>query len=330
VTKSQPRPDVSRFLDYLAANPGPRTQDVGAVESRRLMLASRSLVDADVGNLAVYRDLAIPAEQGPSIPARLYDPREARAPGPVVVFFHGGGFVLGDLDSHDPICAEIARWLDLPVVAIDYRLAPEHRWPAAPDDCEAAARWIACGPAELGRGVASLVLAGYSAGGTLTIVTAMALRDAPAAVPVIAQWPIYPAVDRDGDYPSLDQFGNGYFLTRDGMRWFAEAYAADPGHWRASPIVGDQTDMPATLVLTAGLDPLRDQGRAYAAATIRAGVPTVFREAVGNIHGFCNFRRTIPSSEGDIAAALVALKALIVEAEANRVMAQAAIDSVTA
>jgi acetyl esterase len=96
------------------------------------------------------------------------------------------------------------------------------------------------------------------------------------------------------------------------------------------PILGDQAGMPATLVLTAGLDPLRDQGRGYAAATIRAGVPTLFREAVGNIHGFCNFRRAIPSSEGDLAAALVALKALIVEAEANRVMAQAAIDPVTA
>jgi acetyl esterase len=330
VNKPQGRPDVRRFLDYLAASPGPSTQEVGAPEARRQMLASRSLVDADVGELAVHRDLAIPAEEGRTIPARLYDARETRAPGPVLVFFHGGGFVLGDLDSHDPICAEIARRLDLPVVAVDYRLAPEHRWPAAPDDCEAAARWIAAGPAELGRGVSALVLAGDSAGGTLTIVTALALRDNPAPVPMIAQWPIYPAVDRDGDYPSMDEFAEGYFLSRSGMAWFAEAYGADPGHWRASPLLGDQTGMPPTLVLTAGLDPLRDQGRAYAAALVRAGVPTIFREAVGNIHGFCNFRRAIPSSEGDIATALVALRAIIVEAEANRVMAQAAPDPVAA
>jgi acetyl esterase len=330
VNEPQIRPDVRRFLDYLAANPGPGLQEIGAVEARRRMLANRSLVDVEVGELAIRRDLAIPAGDGRVIPARLYDAREARAPGPIMLFFHGGGFVLGDLDSHDPFCAEVARRLDLPVIAVDYRLAPEHRWPAAPDDCEAAARWIATGPAELGRGVSSLVLAGDSAGGTLTIVSAMALRDAPAAVPVIAQWPIYPATDREGDYPSMDQFGDGYFLTREGMRWCAEAYGADHDHWRASPLLGDQADMPPTLVLAAGLDPLRDQGRAYAAATIRAGVPTVFREAVGNIHGFCNFRKAIPSSEGDIAGALVALKAMIVEAEANRVMAQAAADPVAA
>ncbi|MDB5690913.1 MAG: alpha/beta hydrolase [Sphingomonas bacterium] len=328
--EAQIRPDVRRFLDYLAANPGPRTQDIGAVEARRTMLANRSLVDVEIGDLAIRRDLAIPGEGGRDIPARLYDPREARAPGPVLVFFHGGGFVLGDLDSHDPICADIARRLDLPVVAVDYRLAPEHRWPAAPDDCEKAARWIAAGPAELGRGVSSLVLAGDSAGGTLTIVTALALRDTPAKVPVIAQWPIYPAVDRDSDYPSFERFGDGYFLTREGMRWFAEAYAADPGHWRSSPLLADQAGMPPTLVITAGLDPLRDQGRAYAAATIRAGVPTVFREAVGNIHGFCNFRKAIPSSEGDIAGALTVLKAIIAEAEADRVMAQASADPVAA
>ncbi|MDB5717229.1 MAG: Alpha/beta hydrolase fold-3 protein, partial [Sphingomonas bacterium] len=220
--------------------------------------------------------------------------------------------------------------LDLPVVAVDYRLAPEHAWPAAPDDCEAAARWIAANPAELGRAVTGLVLAGDSAGGTLTIVTALALRDQPAAVPVIAQWPIYPAADLNGDYPSSTQFADGYFLTSEGMTWFSECYRSDPSHWRGSPMLRDQAGMPPTLVVTASLDPLRDQGRAYAAATIRAGVPTVYREAVGNIHGFCNMRRAIPSSEGDIAGCLVALKAIIREAEAEQVMAQAAPDPVAA
>jgi acetyl esterase len=324
------RPDVRRFLDYLAAVPGPRTHEVGAVEARRQMLASRSLVDVDVGDLAVIRDIAIDGAHGAAIPLRLYDRRESRPPGPVLVYFHGGGFVIGDLESHEPICAEIARMLDLPVVAVDYRLAPENAWPAAPDDCEAAARWVASGPSELGRGVTSLVLAGDSAGGTMTIVTALALRDEPAGVPVVAQWPIYPATDLNGHYPSYDQFADGYFLTREGMEWFRDAYRSDPSHWRASPLLQDQAGMPATLVVTAGLDPLRDQGRAYAAATIRAGVPTVFREATGTIHGFVNLRRAIPSSEGDVAGALIALKAIIVEAEANRVMAQAALDPVAA
>jgi acetyl esterase len=330
MTEPYVRPDVRRFLDYLATVPGPKMHEVGAVAAREAMLASRSLVDADVGELAVIRDIAIDGGHGAAIPLRLYDPRENRAPGPVLIYFHGGGFVIGDLDSHEPICAEIARVLDLPVVAVDYRLAPENAWPAAPDDCEAAARWVASGPAELDRGVTSLVLAGDSAGGTMTIVTALALRDNPAAVPVIAQWPIYPAADLNGHYPSYDEFADGYFLTKDGMEWFRDAYRSDPSHWRASPLLQDQAGMPPTLVVTASLDPLRDQGRAYAAATIRAGVPTVFREAVGTIHGFVNMRRAVPSSEGDIAGCLVALKAIIVEAEANRVMAQAVPDPVAA
>ena len=317
------RADVRSLLDYLATNGGAKTHEVGAVAARRMMVAMRALADADVGDLATIRDISCPGADGAAIPLRLYDAREHRLPGPAVVFFHGGGFVVGDLDTHEPLCAEIARMLDLPVIAVDYRLAPENAWPAAPDDCEAAARWIASGAPALGRAVTSLVLAGDSAGGTLTIVTAMALRDVPAAVPVIAQWPIYPAADANGDYASEAEFADGYFLTRESMDWFRASYQADPNHWRGSPMVRDQAGMPPTLVITAGLDPLRDQGRAYAAATIRAGVPTVFREATGNIHGFCNMRRAIPSSEGDIAGCLVVLKAMIAEAEGERVMAAA-------
>ncbi|HEX8446050.1 MAG TPA: alpha/beta hydrolase, partial [Sphingomonas sp.] len=241
-----------------------------------------------------------------------------------VVFFHGGGFVIGDLDTHASFCAEMSRTLGLPVVSVDYRLAPEHPWPAAPDDCEAAARWVASGAAELGLGVSSLVLAGDSAGGSLCIVTAIALRDTPAAVPVIAQWPIYPLVDNLTRFPSFDRFSEGHFLTRAGMHWFHESYAPDPHHWRSSPVLAPQAGLPPTLVLTAALDPLLDQGRAYAAATIAAGVPTIYREAVGNIHGFLNLRRAIPSSDGDLLACLAVLKPMIAEAEANRVMAQAA------
>ena len=146
------------------------------------------VAELPLGDLAVTRDIAIPDPAG-DIPARLYDARDSRDAGPVMVFFHGGGFVIGDLDTHGPYCAEAARQLDMPVVSIDYRLAPEHPFPAATDDCEAAARWVAENIACTG-----LILSGDSAGGNLTIVTAMALRDEPAAVPVIAQNPIYPVV----------------------------------------------------------------------------------------------------------------------------------------
>ncbi|RJF94159.1 alpha/beta hydrolase [Sphingomonas cavernae] len=292
-------------------------------EARQAMRAMRDVADAPVGELAVIRDLSIDGPAG-MIPARLFDARETRALGPILVFFHGGGWVIGDLETHAPFCAEAARALDLPVVSIDYRLAPEHPWPAAPDDCEAAARWVATSPAALGRAVTGLILAGDSAGGNLSIITAMALRDAPAAVPVIAQFPIYPATDFSKPYDSYDKFAEGRLLTHDAIEWFGNNYAADPEHVRASPLLGDVAGLPPALVLTAGLDPLRDQGRAYAGALIAAGVPVVFREAKGNIHGFINLARGIPSSVGDIAGALRALKDLVSEAEAGRVMEQAA------
>lgn len=320
------RPDVKQFLDYLNNVTSPKMHEVGAVEARRMMGAMRAVADVPAGDLAVIRDLSIAGPHGGAISLRLYDARETRAPGPAMVFFHGGGFVLGDLDTHEPACAEIARLLDLPVISVDYRLAPEHPWPAAPDDCEAAARWVAGSPAELGRKVSGIVLAGDSAGGTLTIVTALALRDKPAEAPVLAQWPIYPAVDLRTRYPSTDRFGEGYLLSKEGMIWFNESYQPDFDHWRASPLKADQTGLPPTLVVTASLDPLLDQGRAYAAACVNAGVPTIYREAVGTIHGWLNLRKAIPSSEGDLRSCVAALKAMIAEAEADRVMAQAAPD----
>ena len=317
------RPDVRAFLGFLENMPGPRMHELDAPTARAQYVAMKDVADLPLGELAVIRDVAVPAPHG-TIAARVFDTREDRLPGPVVVFYHGGGFVIGNLDTHASFCAEVARGLGLPVVSVDYRLAPEARWPAAPEDAETAARWIAGSPAALGLKVASLVLAGDSAGGKLTITTAMALRDAPAAVPVIAQWPIYPAADFSRSYPSFDQFADGFLLTREGLEWFDRAYQADVQHVRGSPLLGEVAGLPPALVLTASLDPIRDQGRAYAAALAQAGVPVVFREAVGNIHGFVTIRRAIPSSVGDVAGALAALKALVTEAEANRVMAQAA------
>jgi acetyl esterase len=279
-----------------------------------MMHASRHVADAPVGELAVNRELSASGPAG-NITLRLFDARESREAGPVMVFFHGGGFVLGDIHTHEPFCAEIARQLDIPVVSVEYRLAPEHPWPAGAEDCIAAARWIATSPETLGRQVTGLVTCGDSAGGNLAIVVSLALRDEPAAVPVLVQWPIYPAADPAKGYPSFQDFGEGYLLTREGMRWFDECYAPDPRDWRYSPLVKSQAGMPPTLVVTASLDPIRDQGRAYAAACIAAGVPTVFREAVGNIHGFINLRKAVPSSEEDIRGCVEVLKLMLAEAQ---------------
>ena len=315
MTEHPARPDVEQFLAFLNAMPGPKTHELPPAAARAIYVASKDAADLPVGELAVTRDMTAPGPAGP-IPLRLFDARADRPAGPALVFFHGGGFVIGDLDTHAGFCAEMARQLDLPVIAVDYRLAPEHPYPAAPDDCEAAARWVAGSPAALGLSVTGLVLSGDSAGGALTIVTAMALRDSPAAVPVIAQFPIYPTVDRADGYESYALFGEGRLLTKDGMSWFDKAYAPDTGHWRGAPLHGSHHDMPPTLVMTAGLDPLRDQGRAYAAALIAAGVPTVYREAVGNIHGFVTLRMAIASGQHDVSGALAVLKSMIAEATA--------------
>jgi len=306
------RPDVRQFLDFLNALPGPKSHEVGPAEARAMMMRSRHVADVATGELAVIRNLSCPGPAG-EIGLRLYDAREAREPGPLLLFFHGGGFVLGDLDTHEPFCAEMARQLDLPVLAVDYRLAPEHPFPAGPEDCIAAARWAAASPDPLGCSVTGLVPCGDSAGGNLAIVVSLALRDAPAAVPVLAQWPIYPAADPAKGYPSYEDFGEGYLLSRDSMRWYDECYAPDKADWRYTPLLKSQAGLPPTLVVTAGLDPIRDQGRAYAAACVQAGVPTVFREAVGQVHGFINLRRAIPSAEADIRGCVAALKLMLAE-----------------
>jgi acetyl esterase len=304
------RSDVRIFLDYLNNLPGPRSHEVGPAEARIMLQKSRHVADAPAGELAVIRDLSCEGPRGP-VPLRLYDARGSREAGPVLVFFHGGGFVLGDLETHEPFCAEIARRLDMPVVAVDYRLAPEHPWPAGVEDAIAAARWVAGSPDALGRTANGLVLAGDSAGGNFAIIASLALRDEAAAVPVLAQWPIYPAADPAKGYPSYEDFGEGYLLTHEGMRWFDDCYRPDRKDWRYSPLVKSQEGMPPTVVITASLDPIRDQGRAYAAATARAGVPTIFLEARGNIHGFINLRKAIPSSDADIAQCIDALKLLL-------------------
>ncbi|MGN6278675.1 MAG: alpha/beta hydrolase [Sphingomonas sp.] len=317
------RPDVRQFLAYLDSVPGPKMHELAAPAARAVYAAMKDVAELPVGALAVIRDLTIPGPAG-DIRARLFDARESREPGTLVAFFHGGGFVIGDIETHASFCAEMARVLDLPVVSVDYRLAPEAPWPAAPDDCEAAARWLAGSPEALGRKVTGLVVAGDSAGGNLAIVTAMALRDAAAEVPVIAQLALYPATDASRPYPSYEEFAEGYLLTKDSMDWFMAAYQSDPAHLRSSPLTGDLAGMPPAVVVTASLDPIRDQGRAYAAALAEAGVAVVFREAKGMIHGFANIRQAIPSARGDVAGMLAALKDVVTEAEGERAMAQAA------
>ena len=296
------RSDVRQFLDYLESLNRPKGYEIGPEGARKMMIASRHAFEAPARTIAVTTDVAGP------VPLRLYDAREDREPGPVILFMHGGGWVLGDLDTHEPFCTELAIELDLPVVAVDYRLAPEHPFPAAFDDAIAATRWGASGGAQLGRKATGLFLVGDSAGGNLAAATATSLRDNPAAVPVVGQWLIYPAADPTVRYPSYQQFCEGHILTKESMDWFEDSYAGPKGDWRYSPLLAGADGLPPTFVTTASLDPIRDQGRAYAARCTEAGVETIYVEAEGTVHGFLNLRKAIPSSNEDFAKCLSYLR----------------------
>jgi acetyl esterase len=296
------RPDVRQFLDYLASLNRPSGAEVGAEAARQMMIASRKAFEVPSREIALLRDVAGP------VPMRLYDARAERGPGPLLLFFHGGGWVIGDLDTHEAFCIDVAIELDLPVVAVDYRLAPENPFPAAFEDCLAAARWVAGNPSLLGRSVDRLFLAGDSAGGNLAAAVSAALRDEPADAAVAGQWLIYPATDPNTHYPSYDHFSEGHMLTKASMDWFGQCYAGPEDDWRYRPLLVGAAGLPPTFVVTAGCDPIRDQGRAYAARCAEAGVETIYWEAPGTVHGFLNLRKAIPSGQEDFERCLSYLK----------------------
>jgi acetyl esterase len=306
------RTDVRDFLAMMEATPRPAFTTEVLSQIRKLPPDLMASMDAPVGELGSIQDATMPGPGG-DIALRLFDSRAERAAGPVIVFFHGGGFCVGSIDTHAGLAAEIARQLDLPVVSVEYRLAPENTWPAAPDDGEAAARWIADNGAVFGRTFTSMILCGDSAGANLAIVTSLALREKPASLPLIMQFPIYPLTDHTRSYPSGEYFADGYGLESVNMELYNQHLAPDVEHWRASPLLADQAGLPPTLVVTAGLDPLRDQGRAYAVKALEAGVPTTYIEVPGTIHGFAGFRRVIPSAQADLTAILAVAKTLLVE-----------------
>jgi acetyl esterase len=308
------RADVQAYLGMLNANPRPpmNEQTIGFIRkiSPEQVAQMMSAAEQPLGSLAVDKTLSMPGPGG-EIQLRLFDAKTDRGPGPVLVFYHGGGFVVGSIATHASLAAEMARQLDMPVVSVEYRLAPEAKWPAAPDDAEAAARWVAANGKALGREVAGLVLSGDSAGGTLTLTTALALRDKPAAVPVKLAIPLYPMADATRPYPSMAAFGKGYGLDTSSMDYFESALAADKDNPRHSALLADLKGFPPTVLATASLDPLRDGGRAFVAKLAAAGVPVSFYEAEGNIHGFATYRKAIPSAQADLRQVLTLAKAML-------------------
>ena len=303
------REDVQGFLALVNSLPAPERLD--PVEQRAGYLGLKAMTEADPRPMAVIKDLTCPGPAG-DIPVRFYDVRESRDPSPVILLFHGGGFVIGDLDTHNSLCTELSAELDLPVLAVHYRLAPEHPFPAAPDDCEAAARWLAASPAELGRTVTGLVTIGGSAGGNLATVTARALIDKPAAAPMLLQVLLYPATDESQD-GSMERFAEGHLLTKVAMDWFYSLYLPKSGDPRAFPLHAEAKGMCPTIVATAGLDPLQDQGRRMAAKLVDAGVDTLFLHMHGLTHDFSTTRKALPSAAAATAKVIAAMKLMLMK-----------------
>ena len=301
------RPDMKAFLDALAAMDGPKIADMTLEEARAGYGALHAMADRPARELAVIRDLTCPGPAG-EIPLRLYDIRESREPSPIITFYHGGGFVIGDLDTHNALCTEIAALMDLPVVAVDYRCAPEAPFPAAIDDCEAATRWIASSPAELDRKATGVVTIGDSAGGNAAIVVGQLLAANPADVPVVLQVPIFPLASDANGSGSLEQFADGFVLTKAAIEFFDANYQADRADPRGFPILGDHSTAPPTVLVTASLDPIRDSGRDYAKALTDAGCSFTYFEIEGVTHSFTNLRGAVPSTQGDLERIVAAMK----------------------
>ena len=269
-------------------------------EARQLFLETRPFSTPPAPAIGTVRDLAAEGPVG-QIPLRLYRP--AGVPEatrlPVYVYFHGGGWVIGDLESHDVLCRQLTAESAACVIAVDYRLAPEHKFPAAADDAWAATRWIAANAAELNVDPARLAVGGDSAGGNLAAVVALMARE--AGGPAIAlQVLIYPVTDVGRESGSYTDFAEGYMLTRESMRWFTAHYLGrkeDAMDWRVSPLrASSLAGLPPALVITAGFDPLRDEGAAYATRLREAGVTVDYVSFGGMIHGFAGMGRVLDSA----------------------------------
>jgi acetyl esterase len=298
------------YLEQLARLPGPPMHELSPADARAAMLAGAVALGAgpDVGRV---EDRLIPGAAG-LLRVRITAP-EGPGPFPALVFYHGGGWVVGSIDTHDALCRALTCAASALVVSVEYRLAPEHPYPAGVDDAYAAASWVADHAADLGADAARLALGGDSAGGNLAAVVALKARD--QGGPRLAlQVLLYPITDYDFETPSYRECAEGYMLTRAAMIWFWDQYLADPDRRRepyASPLqAADLKGLPPALVVTAEYDPLRDEAEAYASRLRQAGVPVKLSRYDGMIHGF--LRRSAFFDQGraaldEVAAALRAL-----------------------
>ena len=264
-------------------------------ELRQQLRTMVTLMDEPAPPLPRVEDVRIPGPAG-EIPARVYAPSVGAAL-PVVAYFHGGGWVQGDLETHHGLCARLAKHGGVLVVAVDYRLAPEHKFPAAVEDCLAAYRWLRAHGRDVGADPGRVAVAGDSAGGNLSAVVSQLAASGGTPVPT-CQVLIYPAVDFSTETDSHREMVDGHVIPRDRIMWYGEQYLrseADKADLRASPLrAASLAGQPPALIVTAGFDPLRDEGRAYGDRLREAGVDVVYREYPGQIHAFVSLTKAIP------------------------------------
>ncbi len=263
------------------------SEDLTPAQRRAALARSARIAAGPRTSIGEVRDLTVRGAEG-VLRARHYRPVGGGEGRPLVVYFHGGGWVVGDIESHDQTCRLIAKHADVHVLSVDYRLAPEHPFPAGVQDAVASYTWAVEHAADLGADPRRLAVAGDSAGGNLAAVVSQLVKDAGGQMPY-AQLLVYPGADAAKKYPSKDLFAEGYFLTKKTMDWYLDTYAPNPDRLdpRLSPLHAQNlTGLPPTVLTTAAFDPLRDEGEAYADALTAAGVLVIRRRAKGLVHGY--------------------------------------------
>jgi acetyl esterase len=298
-------PQAQAVIELVAKSGRPAYHTLSPKDARQLFLETRPASTPTPPQIGAVRNVVAETPQG-AIPLRVYRPAgvsEATAL-PAYVYFHGGGWVIGDLETHDVLCRQLTAASGASVVSVDYRLAPEHKFPAAADDAWAATRWIVAHATDLGLDAARLAVGGDSAGGNLAAVVALLARDAGGPA-IRLQVLIYPVTDVLRETRSYEDFAEGYMLTRDSMRWFIAHYLKtrdDARDWRVSPLRAPSlAGLPPALIVTAGNDPLRDEGEMYAGRLRDAGVLVDYVCFGGMIHGFAGMGKLLDAAHRVVA-----------------------------
>jgi acetyl esterase/lipase len=303
-------PQAQAFLEQLAAAGDPPLHELSVAEARQVIVALFG-TQGDPEPVGAVEERTIPGADG-EMPTRIYIPY-GTGPFPVLVYFHGGGWVIGDLVAYDATCRALTNAAGCLVVAMEYRLAPEHKFPAAPEDCYAAICWVAANAVAIGGDPRRIAIGGDSAGGNLTAVVAQMARDRGGPA-LVYQLLVYPVTNYGYDTASYRENAEGYLLTKDAIVWFWNHYlrsATDGNNPLASPLqANDLHGLPPAMVLTAEFDPLRDEGEAYAIRLQEAGVPVTLKRYAGTIHGFFSLGAVLDQGKQAMADAAAALRTI--------------------